>query len=232
MTGGKLLRALAAFSVLGTSLPASADIVTLEPDDFASGTDVSLSWIESGIRLRSYTSSGEPDRTLTIEAVSVVDDRRPVTGARTFGTFSYVNSSDYCFTVAAACPPSGLFESFRVLRIDFERPVDFVEVFGAHSSDPVGLYAINSANEIVATCYAQYSGDCFHTLSTTNIATIATSSVTRPIRDITSVFIGGVSGGSSVDTIRVNVPEPGTLALFALGLVLATGCRRRRETAI
>ena len=57
----------------------------------------------------------------------------------------------------------------------------------------------------------------------------STVSLTSAGSDIRYVLAGGWSNGSSLDNLRFNVPEPGTLALFALGLASMGFARRRRE---
>lgn len=227
-----IVKLAAALTVCGASVPASADFVIMEPDDFASGTDISLAWADSGISLHSYSYSGSPGRTLTIGGVQALDSWRAVTGVRDFGTYSELRESITCMTQSVLCPPQGGgSDSYYVLRIDFERPVDFVQVFGGYYSDPIGIYALNSANQIVAQCYGYYSANCFSVLAAPDL-TYASASVLRPIRDITSVVIGGISGVTGVDSIRVNVPEPGTLPLLGLCLLLALGASRAQRTRI
>ena len=236
MKNKNLVKLISALAVLGISRTANADLIIMEPDDFANGTDVSLAWSGSGITLSSYINSGLIDpRTLTVGGVYSINEPRAVTGARAFGSsptsgsFHDVNDSQGCFSGLVACPPLGLSDPFLVLRVDFARPVDFVEVYGGFSIDPIGLYALNSANQIVASCFGFHSSGCFSVLGSTSEWTYGSSSITRSSRDITSVIIGGSMGNSSVDTIRANVPEPGTFALFALGLLLAFGFHRQRQ---
>ena len=236
MKNKNMVKLVAALAVLGISHSASAILIIMEPDDFANGTDVSLAWAGSGITMSSYFNSESNPPTLTRGWCIRNRRTRAVTGVRSFGStptsgsFFNVNDSQACMSGAVACPPLGLAQTFLVLRVDFARPVDFVEVYGGFGIDPIGLYAMNSANEIIATCFGFYTPGCFTTLGSNSEWTFGSSSITRASRDITSVIIGGSIGNSGVDTIRANVPEPGTFALFGAGLLLALGFRRTRRS--
>ncbi len=238
MNNKNMVRLIAAFAILGISHSASATLIIMEPDDFANGTDVSQAWSGSGITLSSINNSDlVSPRALAVGGVYAINELRAVTGVMAFGStptsgsFHDVNESRACFTGAVVCPPLGLSDPFLVLRVDFARPVDFVEVYGGFSIDPIGLFALNSANELVGACFGYYGTGCFSVLGTSSGWTFGSSSITSSSRNITSVIIGGSIGNSGVDTIRANVPEPGTFTIFALGLLLAFGFRRQRRTS-
>lgn len=115
------------------------------------------------------------------------------------------------------------------MRIDFDNPVDFIEVLGSYSVDALGIKLLDINGQALG-------GSIWSTpISTEGIGgwTYASATASRATPDIYGVLIGGVIGSSSIDTIRVNVAdsvnvsEPGTLALFGLGLLVSTAMRRR-----
>lgn len=227
-------------AVLGIAASNShAVTVVMEPDAFASGTDVSNAWAAYGITLSAIERF---DRVpMSVGRVLSVTSPFAVTGTRGFGfDFSFapgsssywanVNNSTICVTTPERCADSYPDDGFRAMRVDFSRPVDSVEIFGGHNIDPIGFYALNQANQIVGHCYGYYGNgtdrSCFTPLWNGNYY-YSSVSMSRPTRDIYSIVIGGVIGGSGIDMIRTTVPEPGTLALFGLGLA-GIGLARRR----
>lgn len=217
---------LMALAVMAHMTPAAAYIVTLEPDDYAAGTDVSEAWAHEGIHLE--TVRGNP--IVSSPVFSQDPSFFPAfTGSRVFGRFGALNEIPSCYYIPSRpCVPNA---SFSALRIDFDRPIDFIEVFGTYSVDQFGMRLLGADGSIVQTVFGAT------TLSREGGFTYAVSQASREAHDIYSVVIGGFIGGSGIDMIRVNVPdlnvpEPGTMALFCIGLLGAATMRRRVTTLL
>jgi hypothetical protein len=210
--------------------PAEAHIVTLEPDAYAAGTDVSNAWAHEGIRMQSWVSSPTFE---TGPVLSADAGFRPAfTGSRVFGHHSpytdetvtgwgAINDIHRCLTDPTF--PCGEMrpEWYSALYISFERPVDFVEAFGVWSIDWLGMILLGADGQRIGSVYDQ------NILFTDGVWLYGSTQVQRESRDIYGVILGGVIGGSNVDMIRVNVPEPGAIALLSLGL-LGMGLARQR----
>ena len=128
-----------------------------------------------------------------------------------------------------------------VLRIDFSNPTNYVNALIGFIGDPDGgwLEAFNREGQEVALCY----GSPFEGFSDMNFnpSTCAQSpsqfgsgwglfSVTDSTDDISTVLIGGAANIRPIGEVGFNqVPEPGTLALAALGLAAVGFATRRRR---
>jgi hypothetical protein len=221
---------LMALAVMAHMTPAAAYIVTMEPDDYAAGTDISEAWAHEGIHLETVT--GNP--IVTSPVFSQDPSFFPAfSGSRVFGRFGAINDITRCYyEPSPTCNPYP-FDDYTFLHIDFDRPIDFIEVFGTYSVDSFGMKLLGADGRVIQTVYNSTA------LWSEGIGrfTYAVSQASRESHDIYGVVIGGIIGGSSIDMIRVNVPdlnvpEPGTMALLCIGLLGAATTRRRRATTL
>ena len=197
---------------------ANATLITVEPDDFANGTDISNA--VSGITLSIEGHPGEPvlSRDGTFEDGPTGGSNHSPTGSRVFGhnilgLESSENDSRMLWTTIG---------SAAVLRADFGRLADFVaiDVF-ANDDDTFQLEGYSATGQLL---------DSFNTGEIRG--TSATMSISRTNADIAYILAFGVApeGAGQLDNLRVNVqlvPEPTTLALMVLGIA-GIGCSRRR----
>ena len=219
---------LIALAVMAHMTPAAAYIVTLEPDDYAAGTDISEAWAHEGIHLE--TVRGNPIVTSPVLSEDV-DYYPAFTGSRVFGIFGAINDITPCYYAPSpTCNPYP-FDDYDFLHIDFDRPIDFIEVFGTYSVDSFAIKLLGADGRIIQHIYystTQHREGGF---------TYQTTQVSREFGDIYGVIVGGNIGASAIDMIRVNVPdinvpEPGTMALLCIGLLgVATMRRRVGQTA-
>lgn len=236
-------------ALLIPAVPASADLITLEPDSFAAGADVSHA--SPGVTLWSLTATSSLDSPLMLSPVYARNNPAcasnpfacdAVTGSqgfspysdgdgRLFGNWNGSRSVGHCFADVHtgalggssynSCADAG---NQRALLIQFDAPTDFVEIAGAWSHDFPMMVAFD-AN--------------FHVVPVSDLGTWLPRlgeyhqnvlSITSSTSNISYVLAGSVGDATSLDALRYqSVPEPSTLALGAIGLVALFRARTRRR---
>jgi hypothetical protein len=225
-------------AVLLCAASARADIITIEPDSYAAGAD--LSHVGAGATLS--VIRGTADNTLASSPVyarhNPVCETNPfscdaVTGTQGFGTDSadgrlFGNFGEYAYRCFAytfgSYQGSGACSDARPgLLIAFDTAADFVEIAGAWNSDFTTLYAFDDHFNLIGSG----AGPRLPKQGEYNRSVASFSSSAQNIR---YVVAGSVGGGIALDTLRYRaVPEPSTLALSAMGLAFAFGARARRR---
>jgi hypothetical protein len=235
------VRALLLALLYLSSFGAHAVIITIDPDDYAHGTD--LSHVAPGLTLNTLRQSTFDMPISSVYAPLVVpilavdcDQSRcgAHEGTRGFGTripdgrisqgYGEINVWDWCYEgLASSCR-----DGFSVLEMVFDQPTDFLRLETVWGSDPAAIMAFNSAGERLFYCGASYISctDLIHT-EIVNGDYNSTFVVERSQRDISRVIFGAIMGSAHLGEISYRVPEPGTLALFAMTLGLAGFARRR-----
>jgi hypothetical protein len=213
---------------------AQADFITLEPDDYAPGANVSN--VIPGITMSAVQGTQEPGEApvwgTTAPVYSVeVGVGHAATGSRVFGA-----------TPTEATPwenpdPEHALHG-PALRADFNvtgvTSVEFrwsdVECPASGACEDMAVMRVFDASDhLLATCgwfVPAPSAGCSDTplgLVGTNTAAFSTT-YSNLSGNIAYAIIGSLV---QVDRVTVSVPEPGTLALFGASL-LAIGLRRRR----
>jgi hypothetical protein len=232
------------------SRPADADLITIEPDAFAAGTNLTAR--TPGVLLWSALITGTSANPLLLSAVyaqhsSACDDASlftlcyAATGSHGFspssnpeGTLFSWSSDRYpanCFALLNnpnfggspnSCGPS--FAGFQALLIELSIPTTFVEIAGGWNSDYLELRALDENFNFLALP---------QTLTTDprlpGYATTGTVSMTSPTGSLKYVFAGSTEGGIALDRLSITqVPEPSTLLMTIAGLVGLRGYLRRR----
>jgi hypothetical protein len=224
------------------SFGAQAVIITIDPDNYAHGTD--LSHVGPGLTLNVLRQSSYdiPESSVYAPLVTpllAVDCDQSRCGAhegtREFGhqltdglishAYGEINIFDWCYDQGL---PSSCRDGFSVLEMVFDQPTDFLQLETVWGSDPAAIMAFNSAGERLFYCGANYTSctDMIHT-EIVNGDYNSTFVVERSQRDISRVIFGAIMGSAHLGEISYRVPEPGTLALFAMTLGLAGFARRR-----
>jgi hypothetical protein len=203
-------RLLALFTGLALTLStsiANAILITVDPDDFADGTDISNAF--SGITLSAIDGGNNVILTSSVfsQASSLAS-----TGTQVFG-------HDGIFTQTWA---NGLVGD---LRIDFLQATDFVsiDIIANNGSDPGFLEAYDSSGTLL---------DSFVTQGDLGSGTSETASISSASANIAYVIASGLSGNDvGLDNLTYNsatVPEPTVLALLSFGL-LGIGIAKRKK---
>jgi hypothetical protein len=233
------------------SRPADAGLITIEPDNFVAGTNVTAA--TPGVLLWSALTTGMPGDPLLLSAVyaqhsSACDDGNAfttcfaATGSMGLSPSSnpegsLINwSSDRnpanCFALlnggTGGAPNScdSTFAGFRALLIELSVPTSFVEVAGGWNADFLELRAFD---------------EDFNRLGLSQTLTVdprlpgfgntGSVAMTAPTAMMKYVFAGSTEGGIALDTVSfdaVDVPEPSTLLLAMAGFVGLCAHRRRR----
>ena len=188
-----------------------AGLITIDPDDFAAGSNVSNAW--DGVSL---SVEG-----LEIDSGNVSTSVFSVTGSASTGTQVFGNFFDeIVFT-------QGWAQVARALRVDFERPVNSVAI------DIIGRN--NSIGEMLAYNAGGFLIGSYRTNPLLDLSLFETAFIDVKV-PISYVLVGAVPGATSFPTVRLDnlvykpLPEPGTLALFAIGLA-GMGLVRRRANS-
>jgi PEP-CTERM motif len=237
-------------AILLWSRPADADLITIEPDAFAAGTNVTA--VTPGVLLWTALVTGTSVNPLLLSAVyaqhsSACADASlftlcyAATGTQGFSSssnpegtlfswssdripancFALLNSSNF-----AGSPNScgSLVAGFQAMLIELAAPTSFVEIAGGWNSDYLELRAFDESFNLLPLP---------QTLTTDprlpGYATTGTVSMIAPTATMKYVFAGSTEGGIALDRLSIaQVPEPSTLLLTMAGLVGLRGYLRRR----
>jgi len=245
----KTLTRIAMVLSLGMVVPANAALITIEPDGYAAGTNLSQS--VSSVNLWNFHSSGGTgafgDVYAAVDARCATrpGDCQATTGNTVFsreqdghienylaGRWGEAGAARDCFQRMQTGPCSP-YNSFDALLIGFNTATNFVEISGSYLMDWPILFAFDSSRNLIGGGHG-----CCNTFHGTgpdagdfSTSTLAFSSGSA---NIAYVIAAGWSAPSSLDALRYNdmsVPEPGTALLLAVGLAAMFGLRRRRLRA-
>lgn len=233
MKGLKRLALLLTLAHGAVCAPAFSAIVTIDPDGYAPGTN--LSHVVPGVTLSTFASPG--DRSFSFSDVYASQDVacvsnpaqcRAVTGTNVFSMVPSATydtgpgwhdspGARYCFQQS----PSGLCpsENFRALLISFENPTDYVEIGGRYLSDTPLLIAFDAARNMLS------FGSMEEGLPGGNPNfSLGLSRYQSSLANISYVVAAGWSASAHLDVLRYDdmdrsVPEPGTALLFGVALL-------------
>lgn len=195
--------AIIVVAVLSICVPtASALTVTVEPDDFADGTDISE--LIPGITLSAVGGYGNLDG-----SVYVSPDGLASTGTSVFANNLSFERQWYLDDTRGFA-----------LRADFASPADFVtiDIIGDDNSDVGTLIAYNAAGELVGSVIT----------ARLNTGQVFTAQITADTFEIAYIIAGGLGDTVHLDNLTANIiPEPATLLLLSIG---AIAIRKRRRS--
>ena len=240
----------ASIFVLFAAANAGADVITFEPDNYASGTYVSRAIADVTLwTFRSYHDTGYVP---TLSPVYVAEDPRcamyPDDCAATTGTHVFqdayggidgwgaiggsIGAAVSCFRSLGqnASALLGCDQRFNVMLMEFTSLTDFVQIEGAFwAQDDTYLIAFDDAFSLVGFGSGPFDlPRCSYLVEPVHDYCRTSPSIRTDSERIRYVIAGGWSNGTSLDNLVFSVPEPGTLALLSLGLAGFGLSRRRR----
>lgn len=204
---------------------ASAVVITLDPADYAVGTN--LSNIQDGLTIsRLQWPDGSPRGAPLPPTRSDVQVTAcaPYYSCLTPTTLGF--GMTYVVNEVSACERGGgdCSRGVNALEFIFASPTDSVSMLFTFGSDPPIMHAYDINGALIDTCYTYYACGLFYAHDAYEYA--ATLTINRAERDIYRIVAGGNAGTSFAQHLSYSVPEPGTFALFGLGL---TGLLIRRR---
>jgi hypothetical protein len=218
---------------LGISASAQANVITIDADNYAVGTNVSTA-IE-GASLWSYSQAGTSAYSPIVAPISVVDCSYGGCGPRVFGNSVAAVSPENFREVRGAydCQRGhriSCVDGFQTMQLVLDAPTDFVSIETEWLTDHPGLYAFNAAGTLLFSCLGLTVGPCSSTTTALADGHRTMFQFSRDQKDVARVMFGGVYGANRVSSISVSVPEPTTLALLGVALAGAVVARRRKAT--
>jgi hypothetical protein len=226
---------------------ASADIITIEPDDFAPGTDVTHAipgvtlWTITAqdplslLYTPTYVRQNPECLTGPCDAVTGSQGFSPNPGGygSLYGEYDISNYVSRCvldvytgaFSGGGGFAPCTENAGMSALWMEFDTPTDFVEIAGVWTSDPLWVAAYDESYNLLD---VQALPDVILPRNAVGFTT-GFSDVTAPAGNIRYVIAGSVGGLVGLDQIRYQaVPEPSTLLLCGVGFV---GLLRHRRSS-
>ena len=213
--------AVSLLTLLGANALATPTVI--EPDDYAAGTD--LSYVVPGVVLETlYQPGGGGNRWNPV--VGPVYSGLPCgtagalkpctvapTGVQLFATaaahsgYEWKNSiyADGCHRIVTGSGTSGYCNTgFNVLSVRFASGVSSVSLDGVWVSDPVWIYAYNSAGQLIASCRGPNEAtnpSCYTPISDTSWWDTGTVTVSSAAADIAWIIAGSDNGVAGIDRL-------------------------------
>lgn len=224
-------------------------LVTVEPDDYEHGTNITSS--TSGVWLRAISQN--VDSHSTAEGIYVGDvyatqgspcyagdacDQPYVagTGENVFGwrslngNFSQSWNGAYQYSNMEDFPDWAPNASFMGMMVSFENPTSYVELLGMTFTDATAMIAYDIAGnrlEITSEVGSGMNYCCAFEPGLTHYSKYNIS-ISREFNDIAHIVVGGEYASTYLDRLRyaTSVPEPATVLILSSGL-LVLGVRRK-----
>jgi hypothetical protein len=238
MKGLKRLALLLTLAGCSVCTPAWAVLVTVDPDGYAPGTN--LSNLIPGVSFSTFSSPGNGSFSFA-DVYSAEDSAcvggpgecKAVTGTKVFsrdgGGILDPNHGWFDSPTARRCfervaSGSCAEENFSALLISFADPTNYVEMSGWFTADWPLLYAYDASRNLIGGGTEEGAGSS-HTVGVTRYQS--------SLSNISFVIAAGWAASSHLDVLRyddmnTSVPEPGTALLFGLALLGFAAARRSR----
>lgn len=221
------LAACAVLMLTGIASTAGAAPITINPNDFPFGTD--LSTIYSGVTLSHVRNAPNTDGLdgrqvfRPVASTVIATPTHHTDGALSIGGLGMeVNDYRDCRQSGSTGLGFGC-SSYDVLDATFHNPTSFLEIKSFFFSDGPSVLAYDLGGNRITFAV----GEFVVTNTPMGARNGSTIVLSRAQSDIAQVVFGGVGGNSTPVEITYNVAEPATAGLLLLGLVGATVFRRR-----
>jgi hypothetical protein len=243
MTNGPWVAMSALVGLMATSA-AQADLITIDADAYAPGTDVSNAF--DGATLSHLTFSPTGMQRSSVYAAGCTGEVCDALGTASFGYegrndtiraswYSTAATIGNCFTrIISFCYNNNSLPE-HLLEVSFDAATDFIQFDSTYGSDSPYFWALDAAGNILSTVTRQ--GTILQRWNASHSYSHEVMTVTSSLGNIARIVIAGNGGFSTVDSITwngpaTNVPEPETLAMMLAGLVgVAVTTRRRGQVA-
>jgi len=203
---------------VGLASPARADLIVIDPNAYAQGTN--LSTLFTGVTLSRVTNqAGTAFRPVSTSVFATPTYHQP--GILSLGgPATDIDRYDACSTLGASfnC-------AYNVLELRFTGGTNFFQLDSIFFTDMPGIIVYDTAGN-------RLSGYTSLFTPRNTFDGAGTFTMTRGTADIGRVVFGGLFGAATTTRVSYNVPEPMTLGFMTLGLVGAGVFARRRQKAL
>ena len=230
-----LLTASALVLFMCVASPARADLIVINPNDYAPGTD--LSTLFPGLTMTTWTNRPNSDGTngrATYQPVaspvlaisnSQVPDGLSI-GGQTYVMLEY----EFC---SRSSPSTGSIDcsaGWNVLELHFDSPTDFLSIDTRFHTDTPRIVAYDSLGNLLNLGAQGTQSDTLTIPNASGGTSEMNSTIQRESADIARVLYGGYLGSSTPVGISYRVTEPTTLGLLSVGFACAAFARARRRS--
>ncbi|MCC7085691.1 MAG: PEP-CTERM sorting domain-containing protein [Pirellulales bacterium] len=201
---------------------ANANLVAIEPDDFALGTDIRLAYVAIGVTLSVVDTAGQATSRPVMPVTGF--DANLARNVATTGTQLFGQPPDDTLPLKNGQHWDEW--TYGLLRADFSLPTDFVSIDLIFGDDTISfLRTYDGIGNLTAEVIAMGDGRDGTSPCPPFCEKFVTASITRPTADIAFILAGGVNAEATyLDNLVFRsavVSEPGTLILLGLGICLA-----------
>jgi len=209
--------------------PAKADIIVLDPNAYAIGTDVSE--ILPGLSMSVVAGQSFWEAThspVVVTAGGYGSDFGSLDLGRTY----FAEYLERC-TPGAGGTGRECDHQYRLQELTFDAPTNFIQISAAAGADGFAMYAYDAAGNRIGSCgflWGSTYGNpgCVNLLASSVSVNHGAMTFQREQGDISRVLFGGLAGTASITGVQYSVPEPSSLAAILIG-VAAFQLRRRRR---
>lgn len=217
-----------------SSLAAQASLITIDPESYAPGTNISHQFPGVTLSTRVFGNGAWAEQ----DVFSVTCGSHPLCpgvgntifgyergGSLVGGFYSEAGAAVACLGAQPSAWCMRYEQEF--LEITFDNPTSYITVESAHYSDWPMFWAFDALGNLL-----QLSDERTFTAPWPN-NTFETATLTSTIPNISRLVVSGSLGVVRLDRITyASVPEPGTFGLLALGILGGLMARRRASARL